>query len=224
MANRSMTATVLAQMAKNKTFPFFLLEMVFDVTPITLVPNTTRLTTAFDDIVFQGETWSAVGHFLGFTAVRETSENRITKLTVSVSGVDQSNISDFLTREYINRSVRIYLGFIRECPVEFVQAIAGIGVAGCAQAGRGDTIGLITPLVVADPFLLFDGLIGASAIEDDPNTGKSLVSLECVDNWEAFTAKPGRHTNHDEQQAFFPGDDGFEFVAKVPRLLKWGKE
>lgn len=196
MANRDMTAAVLTEIAKNQTFPFFLLEVVFDVTPITLEPNTVRLTTAYNDITWNAVSWLAVGHFLGFTPVRETMENRITKLSVQLSGVDQSRISDFLSREYINRSIRVYLGFI-------------------------DSTGYT---VIVDPFLLFDGLMSDVAINDDPFSGTSIVVVECVDHWEAFNARPGRHTNNDEQQAFFPGDKGFEFVAKVPRQLKWGRK
>lgn len=196
MASRNMTAAVLTEIAKDQTFPFFLLEVVFDVTPITLASNTVRLTTAYNDITFNGETWFAVGHFLGFTPVRETMENRITKLSVQLSGVDQSNISEFLSREYINRPIRVYLGFINF---------------------TGYT-------VIVDPFLLFDGLMSDVAINDDPVGGTSIVVVDCVDHWEAFNTKPGRHTNNDEQQSFFPGDAGFEFVAKVPRNLKWGRK
>ncbi len=188
MADRDLTAGVLTEIAKDQTFPFFLLDVL--VGPVGVF-----LTSAFEDIVFNSQNYSAVGLFLGFTPVKETDENRTTKLVVTLSGVSQASISLFLSVSYINRPIKIHLGFIDATDYS----------------------------VIVDPFLLFDGFISAVAINDDPSVGTSTVSVEASDHWEAFGIIPGRHTNNDEQQALFPGDFGFEFVATIPQDLKWGR-
>lgn len=194
--SRDLTANVLTEIAKDNTFPFYLVEVDFDddVDPIPQ-DNTVRLTSAYNDIEWNGETWSAVGHFLTFSPVQETVESRITKLNVSLSAVDQTRISDLFTMEYLNRPLRIYLGFIDVSDYS----------------------------IIVDPVLLFDGLMSSPRINEDPDKGSSTISVEVVDHWESFNVKPGRHTNSDEQQAIFPGDKGFEFVAKIPSTLKWGR-
>lgn len=194
MSGRDLESAVLAEIVKDQTFPFYLMEIQFDPDPITHVDNTVRLTTAYGDILWGGETWNAVGHFLSFTSVKETAENRITKMQVSLSAIDQSNISTFFTVEYMNRPLLVYLGFID----------------------------VTDYTVLVDPVLIFNGLMSQPLIQEDPTKNTSVISVEVVDHWESFNIRPGRHTNSDEQQAFFPGDLGFEFVSKVPHALKWG--
>lgn len=188
MAGRTLTANVLTEILKNQTFPFFLVEITFDATTI-------RLTSAYNDLTVLGETWSAVGHFLGFTPIQETGENRISKVNVNLSAVDQSLISDMLSMEFLNRPMKIYLGFIDATDYS----------------------------IIDDPVLILNGLMSQPIIQEDPVKGSSVISVQVVDIFESFNARPGRHTNSDEQQFVFPGDLGFEFVATIPQTISWGR-
>ena len=76
--------------------------------------------------------------------------------------------------------------------------------------------------VVIDPIAIFDGRADSPMIEEDPDSGKCVVVLAAAQHWVDFERRPGRHTNHEEQQIWFPGDKGFEFVSGLNREIKWG--
>jgi hypothetical protein len=197
MANRDLTANVLSEIIKNKTFPFFLISVHFDETdPVLHIDNTVRLTSAYNDIDWGGETYDAVGHFLGFTPIQETGENRISRVRVNLSAVDQTRISEMFNHEFLNRPLRIYLGFIDATDYS----------------------------IISDPVLILNGLMSQPIIQEDVNKGTSMVSVQVVDIFESFNTRPGRHTNSDEQKFFFPGDLGFEYVATIPQSLSWGRK
>lgn len=82
----------------------------------------------------------------------------------------------------------------------------------------GYTGGLVT-----DPLLIFDGRIDAPVIEEDPDSGKSTLSIKCSDHWADFERIAGRRTNHSDQQLFYPGDKGFEFADQSVKSIKWGR-
>lgn len=68
---------------------------------------------------------------------------------------------------------------------------------------------------------IFDGRMDKPVLQDDPNAA-SIMGVECRNQWADFERKAGRHTNNDEQQAFFPGDKGFEYSSQVVQDIKWG--
>lgn len=76
--------------------------------------------------------------------------------------------------------------------------------------------------VIGDPILVFDGRITGYDIED--RTTQSLINIYLASHWKDFEKKSGRKTNHNMQQLFFPGDDGFEFASAAVKDLKWGKK
>ena len=76
--------------------------------------------------------------------------------------------------------------------------------------------------VVSDPMLIFDGRIDKPIINDD---GKSAtIGCTASSHWADYDRRAGRHTNFDEQQYWFPGDKGFEFVSVNTKDLKWGSK
>ena len=68
---------------------------------------------------------------------------------------------------------------------------------------------------------IFDGRMDKPVVQDDPNSS-TVVAVECRNQWADFERKSGRHTNNNEQQAFFPGDKGFEYSSQVVQDIKWG--
>jgi hypothetical protein len=77
-------------------------------------------------------------------------------------------------------------------------------------------------IVVSSPLLIFDGLINNPVISDDG--ARVTIGVEASSHWAAYDRRNGRHTNFDEQQFWFAGDLGFEFVASESRDLKWGSK
>ena len=117
----------------------------------------------------------------------------VSKITISLSGVDKTWISRILSENYIDRTVKIYTGFLDN-----------------------------SYALIVDPVLIFEGRIDQPAISEKWDSGKSTVSIACTNAWVDFTRNTGRHTNHEEQQVFFSGDKGFEFASEIVKDITWG--
>ena len=76
--------------------------------------------------------------------------------------------------------------------------------------------------VVGTPILVYSGLITNFTIEDTET--ESRVTVETASHWKDFEKKNGRQTNHNTQQLYFSGDEGFEYAASTIKDLKWGRK
>jgi hypothetical protein len=79
-----------------------------------------------------------------------------------------------------------------------------------------------TDAVVGDPILIFDGILTGYSIEDTEEESK--VTVQMASHWKDFEKENGRRTNHNSQQLYFAGDEGFEFAPKSIKDLKWGRK
>lgn len=154
---------------------------------------TYRLTDAYRDVLWNSNTYVANGHFLGFDGLTETADLQIPSVRISVSAVDQVWIAIALSKPYVDRRVAIYKAFLDN-----------------------------TQAVVSSPVLIFDGRIDSMEIADDPDSGSCTISISASSQWVDFERRPGRRTNHEEQQVWFPGDKGFEYASEVNKQIKWG--
>ena len=66
--------------------------------------------------------------------------------------------------------------------------------------------------VVGVPILIFDGILTGYDIQDTENESK--VTVQMASHWKDFEKENGRRTNHNSQQLYFAGDEGFEFAPK----------
>jgi hypothetical protein len=185
--DRSASAAVVTELGKTANQPVHLVAIEFD-------EGWVYMCDGFRSIDFDGHTWTAVGHFLSFTDIEESATLQVARVTVALSGIDQTYVSAFLQEPYLDRQVKIYKAFM--------------------DADMA---------LISDPFLIFDGRIDAPVIEEDPASGTSTVAVDCSDHWVDFERIPGRHTNHAEQQIYFPGDKGFEFADQIVKSIKWGR-
>lgn len=186
MSGRGASASVEAAVALAANRPIHLFELYLE-------GATTYATDAYRSIEWSGNTYAALGHFLGYDAIEESSDMVISQARISLSGVDQTLIAAVLAYEYIDRRLVIRKGFL---------------------AG--------SEAVIIDPLPIFDGRIDAPEIAEDPDAGTCTVTISASSHWIDFERAPGRHTNHEEQQIWFPGDLGFEYVAQLNRQIKWG--
>lgn len=143
---------------------------------------------------YGGVTYPALGHFLSFEGAEETSDMAIATAKITLSGVEAEYISAILSYNYINRELSILRIFFDENGVM-----------------RGS------------PEPVFAGPMDEPSINDDPDAGTLTVMLTASNHFAAFERTPGRHTNHQEQQAHFLGDRFFELVGNYDKSVVWGK-
>jgi len=160
--------------------------------------NTIYNTDAYRDIAWSGNTYIGNGHFARFAAIEETATLIVHQARFSLSGVDQSWVSTVLSYDFLDREALAYLALL-------------------------DTDSL-TP--IADPFLIFRGRMDNPSIADDPpdltKPGTTTVTVEASSDWANFGRVAGRHTNHEDQQIFFPGDKGFDMAsAEMFTPVQW---
>ncbi len=160
---------------------------------IYLDAGTVYATDSYRTIVWGANTYAADGQALGFQGLRESSDVQINTATVTLSGVDQTWLANVFTHQYLNRRLVIYKFFL-------------------------DAAGAL----VADPVTIFDGLMDAPSIEEDPASNTCTVALTAASIESDIMRVPGRHTNDAEQQIYFPGDTGFRWMANTNKQLTWG--
>ena len=188
MTDRGATTAVKTELAKSQNQPVHLMQVMFSTTPV-------YITDAWRDISWGGNTYTALGHLLGFSNIEETADLNVSSITAQLSGVDQSLISAVLGERYIDRVLRIYKAFLND-----------------------------NMAVIANPILLFEGRMDAPVIEENPDDGTCTVSVQANNIWVDFERTSGRHTNHEEQQHYFPGDKGFEYVSELTKEIIWGRK
>lgn len=185
MTDRSLTAAMLAEIDKLQTRPGHLYEIYLD-------SGTVYGTDMYLPLSWNGNTYLALGHHVGYRGLDENVELIVAEGQIYLSGVDQEWVSNVLNEELVNRRAvvrRLYLD------------------ANWA--------------VVADPVPVRDGLMDAWAIEEDEDAGTCTVVVNVTNHLADFDRRPGRHTNDQEQRLRYPNDGCFKHVDQIGREKKW---
>ena len=157
--------------------------------------GTMRFTDAAMDITYSGDVYERTAGLLSFSGITETGDLLVNQVNMELAGADTSlAMAKVLTDDFLDRPCRIYLALLD------------------ASAG-----------VISSPVKIFEGRMDAPSIVEDPEAGTSVVSVRGTPAWVDFGRRPGRHTNDEEQQFYFAGDLGFEFVSQLPKQIKWGR-
>lgn len=173
----------------------------FHLLEINTDAGTTYLTDFARDLDYDNgggiNTYLSVGHFLSFSGVTESIGFEINGVSIILSAVDKSFIAEFLTYDYIDQETVIHKGFI--------------------NASDGSVIGVIRDF--------FNGRINSVETEEDPESGRHELIAEASSHFVDFERKAGRHTTTAEQELFFSGDKGFDYVGVTGEdiMAKWGK-
>lgn len=159
--------------------------------------GTTYLTDAYRSIVWGGNTYTAQGHLLEFGGLAETLDLQTHRISVMLAGDDENRtwVAAVLSEEWVGRRLVIRKAFL-------------------SASGS----------VIADPVAIFDGLIDDIDVGDelDPNKGSTRVTVHAMPEFSNFDHRPGRHTNDEQQQQFFPGDRFFQHASSQARVITWG--
>ena len=150
--------------------------------------DTTYYYTDFSsDIVDGSDTYIANGFLQKIGAISESASLTIGSLSLSLSGVTQTIISDILNNGHIHRQITIKRAFITSGTVD----------------GDGQLI---------ESFSIYSGRVESMDIVDSDKT--STINFRVANHWGDFARLAGRRTSSGSQNQFFPSDKGFDFITQ----------
>jgi hypothetical protein len=188
VANRGSTTAFQNEIVKDQSHPLHLIEVYLDSATYYVTDN-------FRDITYNSNTYTALGFFLNFDTIEESASISASKITLGLSGVDQTYTNLFLTENYVDRRVVIRKAFI-------------------------DT----SNALIADPVVIFDGRMDNPVITEDTDSGLATIGVTVSNQFVDFEKTPGRYTNHENQQLYYPGDKGFIYASQIIKDIVWGQE
>ncbi len=136
--SRTVHSSTATELAKDAFEMAHLVKIDFD-TPVYLTDNA-------HDLTYSSQSYDAGGHLLQMGNVTESSDVRVGKYSLQMSGVNQAYVSVLLGQNYINRQVLIY------------RAALNNGV------------------IVGDPILIYDGRIDGFTITDQKDSSDITIS------------------------------------------------
>lgn len=144
--------------------------------------GTIHLWSGVGSLVWNSNTYTGAGQLLSVSQVEETVEVRAAGVQIGLSGLPSALVSLALSSARQGKKGRLWLGFIN-------------------SAGA----------IIADPYLIFTGLLDVPTMDETGDTSNLTVSYEnrLVG---LLTANDRRYTPED-QHVDFPGDTGFDYVA-----------
>lgn len=184
--DRGSTGAFQTEIVKSANKPFHLVKLILD-------EGSHYLSDCYIPITYDGNEYLPTGSFLNFSDIIESNETNIEQIGISLSGIDQTFNSIFLTVDYIDREIEIYKAFL-------------------------DT----NDSLVSDPLLIFNGRLNNPTIKEDVDAGTSTLSFTASSLFVDFDKINSRFTNNESQQSFFAGDTGFRFSSVVVKELNWG--
>lgn len=197
MSGRGASAAVLAEWAKSANAPAHLCEARLDAGD----GGSIYMTDSYRAVSYNNgtgsHTYAAGGHMLGFAGLNESAELRVREVQVSLSGVDQTWIATVLSKQYFKRPLLIHQMFWDQS----------------------------TETLMVSPVLIHNGLMEEPRIDDDPVSGKCVVTIVSRDQFGDFQRLAGRHTNSFDQKIWFPADPSFDLFAQLAvsqRQFHWG--
>lgn len=153
-----------------------------------------RLSTALNSIFLNGNIFTGVGSLLEVSTIEDGSSVRARGVSVTLSGIDPLLLPAALNEFQVGLQATIYLGLF------------------------GNEGGLL----IHDSVIAWQGRTDQPTINFDEKTASIQLSLESV-LLDMNTPVPYRYTNQD-QQLFFPGDLGFQWVNSIQNVpIYWGE-
>jgi hypothetical protein len=157
MANRGSTTAFQTEIKKDQSHPLHLIEVYLDSATYYVTDN-------YRDVVYDSNTYNALGFFLNFANIEESTEVTASRITLSLSGVDQQYTNLFLTENYVDRRVVIRKAFINT-----------------------------SNALIADPVTIFDGRLDSPVITEDADTGLATIAVVASNQFVDFEKTPGRY-------------------------------
>lgn len=155
--------------------------------------NTYMMTDSISSLTLNSETYNALGYFLNITDT--SSELRLTnsELTITLSGIAWSSVSDFMAENIKGSKITVIRGFFNP------------------------TTHVLLP-IAGNPTGKFKGIINNYAINEtlDGKDESCTISLICKSQVGMVSNRiAGRRTNPADEKLFFPTDNS---MNRVPSL------
>jgi hypothetical protein len=143
-----------------------------------------RCWTGYGPLTWDSKTWTGTGTLGKVSDIGETASFQANGVGLQLDGIPSAMLSIALGEHYQSRPARVWLAFLTE-------------------AGA----------VIADPFLIFSGVMDTMQIAE----GGEVASITLQTESRAIDLKRSkeRRFTHDDQQIDYPGDLGFEYVAAL---------
>lgn len=148
--------------------------------------------------------YQATGNLMSFDTVKESTDLQISKISITLSGVDRTFTAALLGYEYLDQPIKVYRVFLDDNE-QFAHT----------------------------PMLTFSGNIDTPVITDDPSAGSSTISISAASNFVDFERRSGRKTNQAEQDLYNSvynvlngaviADTGFEYNTESSTDIWWGR-
>jgi len=144
------------------------------------------------NITWGGDTYTGTGTLGQVSNVQEVSDLSLQTLNVTLAGLPTDLIAVLFDEQYQGRTATLYLGYLRDD----------------------------SNVLIADPMILFRGLIDTADIEQS----KTLSIVLSIGSRFAAWDKPiVRHYNNANQQQRYPEDKGLQFIEQTTnKTVIWG--
>ena len=137
-------------------------------------------------------TYKANGFISGINSVNESSNLNTGSLTIGISTVNQTVVSDLLSNGHLNRKVKISRAFL------------------------DSDYQLITDAI----FQVYSGRIDGLTLSETGKI--SMMEISVANHWADFERISGRQTNNSSQKHHFANDLSMEFAPQTGKKLVWG--
>jgi len=146
--------------------------------------GTTRVWSGIGDLIWSGNTYTGIGTLGSISEIEETADFKSTGITLTLSGIPSALLSLTLNSMQQGRTASVYLAAFNASNV-----------------------------LIADPFLIFQGLTDVPTMEDGGETATVSITVESLEvDWARNRIR--RYTPED-QKLIDPTDRGFEYVAQL---------
>jgi len=193
--SRDITTSVLDALDDDVVYPFFAVDLMFDVRegtdvngdPITYGPL--YMWSGYGDLVIGSKTYLGAGTLLALSSVEETTEIEAKGASLTLSGIPSTFLSVSLAEPYQGRECRIYFG-MTSAPSDYVE--------------------------------IFSGELDQMNISEEGSTSSISVTAENV--LIKLERPVVRRLTNEDQRSRFANDKGLEFIASLQdKEIYWGR-
>lgn len=160
-------------------------------------PTPSYFSTGGLNVVYDSNTYTAQGDFIGFSDLTEDFDIKIGKFTIYLSGIGSTLVNTFVNTDYEGRRVRVYKAFLNR------------------STGA---------IIDSTPILIFDGQLYNVNIQEGARTCQ--INVECSSLFADFERSAGRKTTNGSNW-LFQGSTIDKCMSKSGFIgtqeFKWGK-
>jgi hypothetical protein len=185
--SRSITSGLNTEFGNSDLKPIFLVKIVWD-------SGTSYVWSGYDDLSWDGQTWTGTGNLGTFGAVSETQEVRAEGMNFTLSGVPSALISQVLSDGRQGNEVSLWIGALDS-----------------------------SNNIVADPYQLFKGLMDVPGIEEGGDTSMITLSAENR-LIELERSREVRYTDQFQKGRFSSDKGFEYIASLQNKSINWGKQ